>query len=135
MTPIPPSRRLGRIGLPLALAAIATAFCLAAAFPVNAPARSSYCSPSGDYCEGAARVNGRIVLRFSTFSLRGRLKVCVTKRTRRCRSPLLRPIGNDVYRAKIWWRSHFPYQGHGTYRVRWYTRQGNALGVPLKFRR
>lgn len=128
-------RRLGRIGLPLSLAAIAAAFCLVAAFPANAPARSSYCSPSGDYCEGAVRVQGRIVLRFSTFSLRGRLKVCVTKRTRTCRRPRLRPIGNDLYRARMVWRSNFPYQGHGTYRVRWYTRQGTPLGIPLKFRR
>ena len=126
---------LSRIGLPLALAAIAAAFCLAAAFPANVPARASYCSNSGDYCEGAIKIKGRIVLRFSTFSLRGRLKVCVSKRTRRCRSPRLKAIGNDLYRATIRWRSNFPYQGHGTYRVRWYTRQGTPLGVLLKFRR
>lgn len=138
MTPISPPGalgRLGRIGIPLALAAVAAAFCLVAAFPANAPARSSYCSASGDYCEGAVRVKGRIVLRFSTFSLRGPLKVCVTKRTRACRTPRLRSIGNDVYRATIRWRSNFPYEGHGIYRVRWYTRQGNPLGILLRFRR
>lgn len=135
MTPTSLRSRRSRIGLPLALAAITVAFCLVAAFPAKAPARSSYCSNSGDYCEGATRVKGRIVLRFSTFSLRGRLKVCVTKRTRTCRSPRLKAIGNDLYRARIVWRSNFPYQGHGTYRVRWYTPQGSTLGILLKFRR
>ena len=125
-----PRSRLGRIGLPLSVAAIAAALCLAAGFPANAPARSTYCAPSGDYCEGAVGVQGRIVLRFSTFSLRGRLKVCVTKRTRACRRARLRPIGNDLYRARIGWRSRFPHQGHGTYRVRWYTRRGLPSASP-----
>jgi hypothetical protein len=38
---------------------------------VDASARSSYCSPSGDYCQGAFKERGRLILRFSTFSFAG----------------------------------------------------------------
>ena len=130
-----PSRRPALVALAVLLAALAAGLCLWLVFPQSTSARTSYCSASGDYCEGAVIVKGRRVLRFSTFSLRGRLKVCVTKRTRVCRLARLRPIGNDLFRARLVWREHFPYQGHGTYRVRWFTRSGDRLGVLLKFRR
>ena len=115
--------------------AVAVAACLLilAATPA-AQARSSYCSPSGDYCIQVKKKDGRIYLRIGTFSFTGRVRVCVRAPGDRrvCRKSRLRKRGG-LYRSSIRWNRRYPNGGRGIYRVRWYW-QGNRLGPALTFR-
>jgi hypothetical protein len=109
------------------LAAIAGA--LVAVAP--AAAKTSYCSPTGDYCTSVARVKGVRYLRFSTFSVRGLVRICVKDPTTRrvCHSFRLRKAG-DLWRVKVIWKRRYPNRGAGTYRVSFFigpTRLGPVL--------
>lgn len=111
----------------LALAALAVAL----AIPASAAARyrSSYCSPSGDYCHAARYEHGRVFLRFSTLSFSGSVRICVTTphRKRLCKSFTLRKNSDGVYAVKVRWSRHYPLDGHGIYRVAFFA-QGGQLG-------
>ena len=109
------------------LAAIAGA--LVAVAP--AAAKTSYCSSTGDYCTSVARVKGVRYLRFSTFSVRGLVRICVKDPTTRrvCHSFRLRKAG-DLWRVKVIWKRRYPNRGTGTYRVSFFigpTRLGPVL--------
>jgi hypothetical protein len=111
----------------LVLSAVAGA--LIAAAP--AAARTSYCSPTGDYCTSVARLKGIRYLRFSTFSVRGLVRICVRDPTaaRVCHSFRLRKAG-PAYQVKVLWKRRYPNRGTGTYRVTFFigpTRLGPVL--------
>jgi hypothetical protein len=111
----------------------AVAGALAAAAP--AAARTSYCSPTGDYCTSVARLKGIRYLRLSTFSFRGVVRICVKDPTtaRVCHSFRLRKAG-DLYQVKVIWKRRFPNRGTGTYFVTFFL--GHArLGPVLSFTR
>jgi hypothetical protein len=112
------------------LLAAVTGALLAAA---PAEAKTSYCSPTGDYCMSVARIKGVRYLRFSTFSVRGILKICVRdpKNARVCHSFRLRKSG-DLYSAKVIWKRRYPNRGAGTYRVSFFI-HGTRLGAVLSF--
>ena len=89
---------------------------LATAAP--AAANTTYCSPTGDFCTSAARLKHVRYLRLSTFSLRGRVNICVRdpRNLRTCHSYPLRKDG-PLYTAAVRWKGHYPNPGPGTYRV------------------
>ena len=100
----------------------------------TAQARSSSCSPTGDYCTQVAKRHGKTVFVISTFSFRGRVKLCVTApdKTRACKQVRLLSVGKGVYRSTKGWRANFRYKGKGVYRVTW--AQSARLGPVLSFR-
>ena len=120
-----PTRRLA---LALTCATLALA-----ALPATAQA-ATYCSPSGDFCQFAGLMNGRITLEMRTFSLRGRVTTCVRSPLRRtvCRSFPLRLV-RGLYVARAYWSLHFPRQGAGVYTVTW-EQGGQRFGRALTFR-
>ena len=98
----------------LFFAALSGALVLAA----PAAARTTYCSPSGDFCTSVARLKGIRYLRISTFSFTGRVKICVRYPTaaRVCHIFRLRKAG-QLYQVKLIWKRHYPNRGAGVYRV------------------
>jgi hypothetical protein len=89
--------------------------------PAAADARTSYCSPSGDVCFAARRVDGRVTLMLDTFSFTGRVRVCVRPPgggAETCRRFRLRQAPQGLYRIRARWSAHFPAAGPGVYRVR-----------------
>jgi hypothetical protein len=100
----------------------------------SAEAASNYCSPSGDYCTSTARVGGAVMLRLTTFSFSGLIRVCVTdpKGTRVCRTfRLSRRSG--TWQASVRWHRKFPNAGPGRYRVAFFLGR-TRLGPVLDFR-
>lgn len=118
----------------LALTAALSLALLAA--PLAASARTTYCSPTGDYCNRVIVKNDVVKFRTGTFSFRGRVKFCVTDPDgeRACRTRRLRRSEGGIWVATARWRGNFPNAGRGTYKVRFYW-QGNRLGPALSFRR
>ena len=100
----------------------------------SAAARSSYCSPTGDYCTSTTRQSGAVLLRLSTFAFSGSIRICVTdpKAKRVCRRFTLAKRG-AMWQVSTRWHRHFPYGGKGLYRVRFFT-QSTQLGPVLDFR-
>jgi hypothetical protein len=103
--------------------------------PSGAAAASSYCSPTGDYCLGAVRRVGVLRLVLDTFSLRGRVQVCVTgpQATRACRHFRLARKPHEIYGLSARWSAHYPHEGPGTYTAR-FRYAGAVLGEPVTFR-
>jgi hypothetical protein len=115
------------------LLAAAVLGALVAAAP--AAAKTTYCSPTGDYCTSVARIQHVRYLRLSTFSFRGRVKICVRdpRAVRTCHSYLLRKTG-QLFQVKVIWKRHYPNPGPGTYRVTFFlgtTKLGPALTFTL----
>ncbi|MBA3438044.1 MAG: hypothetical protein H0U14_08600 [Thermoleophilaceae bacterium] len=106
------------------------------ALPGAAQARSSYCSPSGDYCTSATARGGGALLRLATFSFRGLVRVCVEPPSGAgtCKRFPLRKSKEGIFVSFVRWGVHFPDRGAGTYRVRW-QKFGGTLGPPLTFKR
>ena len=106
------------------------------AVPSAAQARSSYCSPSGDYCTSVKERGSGAVLRLGTFSFRGRVRVCVRapRGGGTCKRFRLRRTSNGIYEIRRRWGAHFPDRGPGVYRVR-FQKFGDTLGPVLSFRR
>ncbi|MBA2360457.1 MAG: hypothetical protein H0V79_05905 [Actinobacteria bacterium] len=100
----------------------------------SAAAKSNYCSPTGDYCTSTARVEGAVLIRLTTFSFSGSVRICVTdpKAKRACRIFLLRKRGS-MWQLSVRWHRHFPNGGPGVYRVRFF-KQSTQLGPVLDFR-
>jgi hypothetical protein len=118
----------------LALIAVAAGVLLA---PAAADARSSYCSPSGDVCFGARRVDGRVTLMLDTFSFTGRVRVCVRPPgggAETCRRFRLRQSPQGLYRIRARWSAHFPAAGPGVYRVRFVYGGVTLGGTAVTFR-
>ena len=136
-----------------ALSLFAVAIIAALAGPASsASARSSYCSPTGDYtrlasppsgqatalrrqlCTSAVKRGGGVILRVrARRQYFKRYKLCVSPPTggRTCRTFRLRRQGG-AYGSSIRWSRHFPDRGRGTYRVAWVV--GVGLGPVLDFR-
>ena len=109
-----------------------------AALVVAAPAAATttYCSPTGDYCTSVARQKHVRYLRLSTFSFRGRVKICVRdpRNLRTCHSYVLRKTG-PLYVVAVKWKSQYPNPGPGTYRVSFLfgtTKIGPVLSFTLR---
>lgn len=104
--------------------------------PAATYAKSSYCSPSGDYCTGVLKRPGGIALRIGTFSFTGKYRLCVRGPDGKanCRAFSLKKTKNGIYRSTRGWSKNFPDRGKGTYRVRW-QKFGSNLGPALTFRR
>jgi hypothetical protein len=114
---------------------VAPVACLAAlATAAPASAKETYCSPTGDYCTSVAKVKGVRYLRISTFSFRGRVKICVKDptATRACHSFKLRKA-RSLYQAKVLWKSNYHNAGPGTYTITFFW-TGTKLGPALSFR-
>ena len=109
---------------------------LALAAPGAAQARSSYCSPTGDYCTSVTERGGDYLLRLATFSFRGPVRVCVEppRGSGECRRFAIRKGKAGIYVSSVRWGEHFPDRGSGTYRVRW-QKFGSTLGPALTFKR
>ncbi len=94
----------------------------------------SYCSPTGDYCQGIVRQNGRLRAKLSTFSFTGIYQLCV--RTPRvgtdCNLFRLRRDGNGIYQGSIGLSRHFNLRPVGRYTVTW-RYSGSRLGKSLHF--
>ena len=97
-----------------------------------AAAKTTYCSPTGDFCTSVVRLKGVRYLRISTFSFTGRVKICVRDPTaaRVRHSFRLRKTAGGVYQVKLIWKRHYPNRGAGTYRASFFlgaTRLGPVL--------
>ncbi len=122
------------------LAAASVLIASGGAATAPAAAASSYCSPTGDYCYSATLRGGAVRLGLSTFSFRGRLRVCVTPPaggSRDCRTFRLRRTSDGIFQVDVKWSAHFPRHGPGTYRVSFApaTTGGAKLGPGTTFRR
>jgi hypothetical protein len=107
---------------------------MASVLAPSADARSSYCSPTGDYCSRVYRSGGDILLEITAAENYGFNQVCVTRRSKVCRSIQLRRNSRGAWVSRAAWNRRFPNQGKGIYRVRWQY-DGQAFGVTLTFRR
>jgi hypothetical protein len=122
-----------------ALLAIAVAVLLALVGAPAAQARSSYCSPTGDYCKAVIKQHGRWVVDLRTAALYGpgrayRLCVDPPGAAETCKTFRLRRTAAGVYLSRVTWSRHFPNAGRGTYRVR-FDHGGITYGPRLDFRR
>lgn len=118
---------------PIALAAVALAL---AVLPAAAEARSSYCSPSGDFCTSVKKKRGDVLLRIGTFSFSGSYRLCVRAPdgSATCKRFRLLRSRDGILSSSKGWSRHFPSKGRGVYRVRW-QKFGANLGPRLSFRR
>jgi hypothetical protein len=96
----------------------------------------AYCSPSGDYCQGVFRENGRIKLRMSQFPLRGKYQLCVKppRQSQSCNKFRWRKKKMGVYRGGVDFASHYPSKQKGLYKVSWRS-SGSKIGKTLRFRK
>lgn len=106
-----------------AIASLATVLVVVLATAPAATARrveTSYCHPTGDYCQGSIIEQGRRHLTFTTFSFGGRMRLCVQspRHNRTCKAWRLRYIGHGLFEVNVTWRAHYPVDGHGVYRAR-----------------
>jgi hypothetical protein len=101
----------------------------------TALARTSYCSPSGDYCTAVVPQGADTVLKLGSFYPFGHYRLCVTapRGPRVCKRFKMR-TNDDISYSNVHWSLHFPDRGVGLYRVRWRHRNV-ALGPRLAFRR
>lgn len=115
------------------MAAVAVVAAVALIAIPDAEARSSYCSPSGDYCYGLQKAGRLTVLRIDSFVDLGRVKVCLTSRNkpRACTRFGLRRERGGVYTRRL--RVHFK-SWRGRYQAAWRTLSG-PLGSRLTLRR
>lgn len=117
------------------LTALAFALLVLAALPASASAaRSSYCSPSGDFCTFVFRDGGVRTAELRTFALRGSVRLCVDppRGATRCRSFTLRKGARGIYVARSRLSRSFPIRRRGLYRVRF--SQGDFRPPALSFR-
>lgn len=117
------------------LGTLLAAACALAAAPA-ADARSSYCSPTGDYCYGVQQRDGVWRISLHTFSFRGRVRTCVTAPdgSRACRRFRVREQRGGIYGFRVRWSRWFPNRGLGRYRVT-FAVGGSKIGPGVSFRR
>ncbi len=94
----------------------------------------SYCSPTGDWCQGVFREGGHIKFRIDTFSFRGPYKLCVKppKEPRECRTFKLVHKSGGIYGSKIDFARNFSHRRNGRYAVSWH-QEGFHIGPKLHF--
>src|SRR4051794_41327642 len=112
-----------RIPILIAVAALAAALAVPAANAKQQREIASHCSTSGDVCTAVTVESGVLFLRMSLaakyFSKYG---LCVKgPKSKVCKTFAVRAPSKagDTYYSKVAWRTNFPYQGPGTYRVTW----------------
>lgn len=95
----------------------------------------TYCSPSGDYCNGLFRQNG-VRAKISTFSFRGYYGICVRSRMtgRDCKDFRLRRDSDGIFQGSVGLARHFNIRPRGRYAVTW-TYGGSRIGKKLNFRK
>lgn len=97
-------------------------------------ARSSWCSPTGDWCVAVYLRRGQPMLSLRTFSFRVPVRVCVDppsgEPTCRLFSPRRRKGG--LYVIETAWSADFPNGGKGRYRVRWEPQIGSDTRSPWR---
>lgn len=104
-----------------------------------ADARSSYCTPSGDYCKSTYQRKGVRYFELRTAALYApppRYRLCVKDPdgVKTCRRFRLRER-RFGWVGRVRWSRHFPTDGgRGVYRVRWKD-DGLTYGPRLSFRR
>ena len=102
--------------------------------PAGASARSSYCSPTGDYCTATYKKGGVRWLNLRTFSFRGRVDVCVTTPSdeKTCHKFLLRRVPHDIFEIHVRWSRWYPTGERGKHKLRFL--QGDSpIGPMLSF--
>ena len=128
----------------LALVALALGICSLPAPVASGSAQTakqdrrlaSYCTPTGDFCQGVfQRPSGTVYTDLTTFSYRGRVDVCITHETRVCRSAHLDAQGGGLFRARTRWQAAYPDEGSGRYVVAWLDAEGYRIGRRLAFQR
>lgn len=119
----------------VAVAAVLVLVLGVAASSSAAPARSTYCSRSGDVCYGAFGSGTTIHLRLSLFAryfTRYRLCVDAPNGHGECRRFVLRRAAGGSYRSEVRWAARFPFAGPGVYHARWFSPSG-VLGPRVDF--
>lgn len=123
-----------RLLLPLTLSLLALL-----AFAPGASARSSYCSPSGDFCYG---LNGdrdpKLMLNMAAEYF-PKARICVTPpdgTARTCKTYKVKLHGT-IYGVRVRWSAKFPNRGSGKYKVKFYSAgtTSEGLGPSVSFRR
>ena len=96
----------------------------------------SYCSPSGDFCQGVIRKNGRIKLVMDQFPLRGKFQLCVKppRQSQSCNKFRWRKKKGSLYRRGVDFASNYPSRQKGLYKVSWRS-SGSKVGETLRFRK
>ena len=123
-----------RLLIPLGLTLLALL-----AFAPGASARSSYCSPSGDFCYGlSAERDPKIALHMAARYF-PKARICVTPPDgdeRTCKTYTVRDLGS-IYGVRVRWSAKFPNHGRGTYKVKFYSAgtTSEGLGPSVSFRR
>jgi len=113
---------------------IATTAVLGAAAPANAAPMEidSYCSSTGDFCQGLYRTDGKVRAKLTTFSFRGNIQLCVSgPMPRDCKKFRLRGDG-DIFTSSVGLAKHFALDASGRYAVTWRYR-GSRIGMKLHF--
>lgn len=134
---VAPACRVRRQRLLALVVVVSVGSVLLLSYPVGAGAvlrEATYCSPTGDYCQGSLIKAGRRHLMFTTFSVRGRMRLCVQspRRHKVCKLWRLRYIGHSLYEIDVTWRAHYPRDGRGVYSARF--SQGAFRGPVIRFR-
>jgi hypothetical protein len=96
----------------------------------------AYCSPSGDFCQGIFREDGRIKLRMSQFPFRGKYQLCVKppRKSQSCNRFRWRKKKLGLFRGGVDFARHYPSKQKGRYKVTWRV-SGSKVGKTLKFRK
>lgn len=121
--------------LPLTAIALLATLALAP----SASARSSYCSPSGDFCYGhSGERDPKLILNMAARYF-PRARICVTPpdgAERTCKTYRVRDLGN-VFGVRVRWSAKFPNHGRGRYKVKFYSAGSSSegLGPSVSFRR
>jgi len=125
---------LKRVAL-LALIALSAATWSAAPAGAESKVVDSYCSPTGDFCQGIYREDGRLRARLTTFSFTGKIQLCLrgtdSSSSRDCKKFVLRD-NEDLFLSSVALAKHFDISAPGRYAVSWRYR-GTRIGETLHF--
>jgi hypothetical protein len=104
------------------------------ALPADANHRpNSYCSPTGDFCYGALKINGVRKLKIDSFVDFGKYQLCVRKQggpPKECHRYTLIPKSGGTVGDTVDWAANFPNLGSGAYLARW-SDTGGGFVTPL----
>jgi len=133
---LPPERSLRKLS-PAFIVAVMSLMLFAASAPAAPKPVAAYCSPTGDFCQGIFRAKGRLRADISTFSFRGRYRLCLRSRMygNQCRTFRLRRTGHGIYRGRVTLSRHFRMRSAGRYSVLWRSPDGYRIGRKLRFRK
>ena len=121
--------------LPALLIALLAGLALAA----PASARSTYCSPSGDFCYGHSGERDPKLFLHMAARYFPKARICITPpdgAERTCKTYKVKDLG-PIFGVRIRWSAKFPNHGRGKYKVKWYAAGSSSegLGPSVSFRR